>query len=142
MLTLVTLPFNSVLYHASVALRERVLRAPLGMVMRPEDVTQDASRLHIGALWEKTLVGTVSLATEGAVGRIKQMAVHPDEQQQGIGLRLMAEAEAHARHHGLQRMVLHARETAVGFYERLGYRAVGETFTEIGMPHRTMEKSL
>jgi predicted GNAT family N-acyltransferase len=43
---------------------------------------------------------------------------------------------------GALRMTLHARQTAVPFYERLGYRVVGEPFIEVGIPHRAMEKSL
>jgi predicted GNAT family N-acyltransferase len=39
-------------------------------------------------------------------------------------------------------MVVHARDVAVGFYERLGYQSVGEPFVEIGLPHQTMEKEL
>ena len=39
-------------------------------------------------------------------------------------------------------LTLHARETAVAFYLRLGYRVVGEPFVEVTIPHRTMEKLL
>lgn len=142
MLSIVPLPFAGVLYHDSVALRERVLRQPLGIALRPEDVAEDALRQHFGALWEQTLVGTVSLAVQGAAGRIKQMAVHPEHQQQGIGQLLLAAAEDAARQQGMRRMVLHARETARGFYERLGYTAFGEAFTEVALPHIAMEKAL
>lgn len=33
---------------------------------------------------------------------------------------------------------LGSQESAVGFYERLGYRVVGEPFMDAGIPHRTM----
>jgi predicted GNAT family N-acyltransferase len=39
-------------------------------------------------------------------------------------------------------MTLHARQTAVAFYERLRYAVDGEPFMEIGLPHRTMTKEL
>ena len=39
-------------------------------------------------------------------------------------------------------MVLHARQTAVPFYLKLGYAEVGAPFQEVGIPHRCMEKPL
>lgn len=43
---------------------------------------------------------------------------------------------------GYARIYLHAREYAVGFYEKLGYECFGEPFTEVGIPHRHMQKFL
>jgi len=37
-------------------------------------------------------------------------------------------------------MVLNARKTAVGFYEKLGYEKIGEEFPEINIPHYKMRK--
>ena len=39
-------------------------------------------------------------------------------------------------------MVLHARETAVGFYEKLGYKTSGDKFIEVTIPHFPMQKEL
>ncbi len=38
--------------------------------------------------------------------------------------------------------MMHARATAVGFYERLAYRRVGGEFLEEGIAHVRMEKAL
>jgi len=39
-------------------------------------------------------------------------------------------------------MFLHARDTAVGFYEKRGYVREGDFFLEVSLPHITMTKSL
>ncbi len=39
-------------------------------------------------------------------------------------------------------MIMHARKTAVGFYEKLGYKVTGKEFVEITIPHVVMEKKL
>jgi predicted GNAT family N-acyltransferase len=39
-------------------------------------------------------------------------------------------------------MVLHAREEAVPFYERLGYEKHGESFIAVTIPHFFMHKRL
>jgi predicted GNAT family N-acyltransferase len=37
---------------------------------------------------------------------------------------------------------MHARKTAVGFYEKLGYKRIGNEFLEVTIPHYAMEKAL
>ncbi|MEJ7682070.1 MAG: GNAT family N-acetyltransferase [Segetibacter sp.] len=37
---------------------------------------------------------------------------------------------------------MHARKSAVGFYEKLGYKIVGDEFLELNIPHYIMEKQL
>lgn len=53
----------------------------------------------------------------------------------GLGRRLMQEAEAHARSRGIQRLLLGVysrNETAISFYEKLGYKRVGERSFTVG----------
>jgi predicted GNAT family N-acyltransferase len=39
-------------------------------------------------------------------------------------------------------VTLHGRVTARGFFEKLGYTAVSEVFTEVTIPHIAMQKHL
>ena len=41
-----------------------------------------------------------------------------------------------------KKIVLNARKTAVGFYEKLGYERKGDMFTEVGIAHFKMHKYL
>ena len=70
------------------------------------------------------------------------MAVAPAHQGQHIGQRLLAYAEDVARAKGYELMVLHARESAVGFYEKSGFATTGEPFIDVTIPHRKMVKKL
>ncbi|HEV8549020.1 MAG TPA: GNAT family N-acetyltransferase, partial [Polyangiaceae bacterium] len=63
-------------------------------------------------------------------------------QRSGVGTRLVRFSEQVAEAAGQREMVLHAREKAVPFYERLGYEARGETFIEVTVPHRQMSRKL
>lgn len=74
--------------------------------------------------------------------RMRQVAVVPELQGQGIGRAMVEYSEALARTVGFTRMILHARETAVAFYEKLGYAKVGERFVEVTIPHWAMAKRL
>jgi N-acetylglutamate synthase-like GNAT family acetyltransferase len=70
------------------------------------------------------------------------VAVAPERQSQGIGKMMTIEFEAEANRRGLKRVYLHARETAVPFYIKLGYEVFDEDFIEVGIPHKHMQKFL
>lgn len=53
--------------------------------------------------------------------QIRYMAVSESYQRQGIGRRLIETMEKHATASACKKIVLDAREPAVGFYQRLGY---------------------
>jgi predicted GNAT family N-acyltransferase len=43
---------------------------------------------------------------------------------------------------GYTKIMMHARDSALGFYEKMGYKIVGNMFNEVGLPHYFMEKEL
>lgn len=85
------------------------------------------------------LVGT--LDDEGRAWRLRGMAVVEPARRHGFGRMLVTDAlERLAEASGGPRGVfLHARQWVVGFYERLGFRGVGEPFEVAGVgPHVMM----
>ncbi len=128
-------------YH----LRDTILRIPLGLVfhLTPEQIRDEESDFHFGLFDQETLVACV-IATPYGEGqyKIRQMAVREDLQQHGLGRQLMQQAEQALLDAGAHEIVLHARDIATGFYEKLGYEQVGDWFTEVGIPHLKMRKSL
>ena len=63
-------------------------------------------------------------------------------QRKGLGKILVANAEETTLENGYKQIILHARITAQGFYEKLGYAPFGNIFTEVTIPHIAMQKSL
>jgi len=53
------------------------------------------------------------------------MATEPDWRGRGVGRAILERLEFLARNHGATSIVLNAREEAVGFYARMGYRIRG-----------------
>ena len=70
------------------------------------------------------------------------MAVQNNLQGKGIGASLMSFIENLARDKGYKCLMMHARNTAIGFYEKFGYRVIGDEFIEVDVPHHVMEKML
>lgn len=136
-------PFPGDLYRQSLALREQVLRIPLGMKTRPEDTAEDHLQQHYVALMQGQVIATVSLVPPNAsYAKLRQMAVSPEYRGKGIGAGLLGYVHQQAKSLGYSHVRLNARDSAIRFYEKLGYVSIGERFQEIGLEHQQMEKRL
>jgi predicted GNAT family N-acyltransferase len=130
-------------YHQMVQLRNEILRRPLGLQFTPDELEQEKEEILIGAFEEEKMLGCCMLIKQDPVTvRLRQMAVLNNLQGKGIGRALMQFAENIARDRGFQKITMHARKTAAGFYEKLGYRVCGQEFEEVTIPHYVMEKLL
>jgi predicted GNAT family N-acyltransferase len=130
-------------YQQMVKLRDDILRKPLGLTLEPDELEKEKSNLLMGAYEDDQMLGCCMLVEEepGTV-RLRQMAVVNDLQGKGIGKALMQFAENLARDRGYKKITMHARKNALGFYEKMGYRKVGQEFEEITIPHYVMETEL
>jgi putative acetyltransferase len=70
---------------------------------------------------EGRLAGVIGLEGTG----VYDFFVAPDRQGQGVGRALLSFVEKLARRRGIEELHLSSSLTAVGFYERLGYRKTG-----------------
>jgi ribosomal protein S18 acetylase RimI-like enzyme len=130
-------------YHQMVKLRDDILRRPLGLTFTPEELESEKENMLIAAFEDEQMLGCCMLVEEqpGTV-RLRQMAVLNDLQGKGIGRALMNFAENIARDRGYKILRMHARSHAIGFYEKVGYKVLGEQFVEVTIPHYVMEKQL
>lgn len=130
-------------YLKVLALRQKVLRAPLGMNLYDEDLSREIDE-HIFIYKENEAIKGCLLLAPFAVqkGKLRQMAVSEEEQGKGIGAALIRFAEEFARSKQYKTLELHARISALPFYEKLGYETIGAQFTEVGIPHVKMIKQL
>jgi predicted GNAT family N-acyltransferase len=130
-------------YEQMVKLRDDILRKPLGLSFSPEELEREKNNLHIVAYEDERMLGCCMLLEEDPqTVRLRQMAVMNDLQGKGIGKALMQFAENLARDRGYKRITMHARKHAIGFYEKMGYKKIGNEFKEITIPHYLMEKEL
>jgi predicted GNAT family N-acyltransferase len=74
--------------------------------------------------------------------KIGRMAVLEAWRGQGVGVALLRELVARARHMGWPEVALEAQVSAIGFYAREGFEAHGETFQDAGLAHRSMRLAL
>jgi GNAT superfamily N-acetyltransferase len=126
-----------------VSLRYQLLRKPLGLSFTDAELEEEKNDILIGCFDDDKLEGCC-LMKEAAPDmlRLRQMAVVSGLQGKGIGKILLQFAENIARDRGYKKIIMHARKTAIGFYEKLGYKITGPEFEEVTIPHYEMEKYL
>ena len=133
--------WGSVKYIQSLALRHEVLRKPLGLIFDPAIFPEEKGDIHLVANHGDWLVGCMILTEAGNDLKMRQVAVANKYRRNKVGARMVALAEVKAIEMGKQKMVLHARDSALDFYLSLGYYIVGDQFEEVGIPHHRMEKA-
>ena len=122
-------------------LRFRVLREPLGFSRADVVVEGEDDSMHLVAVDEARVVACVMLTPQSPTrGKLRQMAVHPSLQGTGLGCALVRHLEQALDTAGFKEVELHARDHAVGFYEKLGYACEGGPFVEVGLQHFRMRK--
>jgi predicted GNAT family N-acyltransferase len=88
---------------------------------------------------EGRAIGCGRLLADRTIGRV---AVLSDWRGKGVGDALMRELLLLAYERGDDESTLSSQSHAVPFYERLGYRAEGEEYLDVGIPHRRMRLAL
>lgn len=130
-------------YDQMVKLRYEVLRKPLKLNFNTDELEKEKNDILIGAFEEDKILGCCFLTKQDDhCVRLRQMAVANNLQGKGIGASMMNYAENIAQDAGFKKIIMHARKTAIGFYEKLGYTVTGKEFTEVSIPHFVMEKKL
>jgi predicted GNAT family N-acyltransferase len=130
-------------YQQMIDLRNEILRKPLGMELEGIDIDADKENILIGAFEEEKMLGCCMLVKDGDIGVVlRQMAVRNQLQGKGIGRALMEFAETIARDIGYREISMHARSSATGFYEKMGYITTGDEFEKLSIAHILMKKRI
>lgn len=142
-ITIRIIPHGSTEYHQTIILRDRLLRAPLGLCFSDEEIAEEIDSIHIAAFQDDLLLGCLVMkpVSEHEI-KIRQVVVVETEQGKGIGSAMTVFAEQAARTRGYTTVILHARKHAVPFYLKHGYRTEGEQFIEVTIPHYRMVKEI
>ncbi len=136
---------NSSEYQQMVRLRLQVLRQPLGLTFKPEELEREKEDILIAAFEDEDILGCCLLTNEPEAPltlKLRQMAVKGSLQGKGVGQQMLRFAETVTRDLGNEKLMMHARHNALGFYEKQGYQVTSDMFNEVNIPHFVMEKRL
>ena len=126
-------------------LRWQLLRAPWNQTKGSEVDDIEDQCFHVMAVDKSNnIIGVARLQFNSpSEAQIRYMAVSKEHERKGIGRDLIDAMEEHAKTSSCYQIVLDAREPAVDFYKKLGYKIIEKSyllFDEI--QHFYMSKNL
>lgn len=134
--------YGSEEYKKALALREEILRKPLGLIFTKEELELEKEYVHIAGFLGQEMCTTAVLVQDGNALKMQKVASKAQFQGKGVGSALMRFCEEYAKKHAFKSIYCHARGTAVQFYLKNQYVLEGEQFDEDGIPHRKMRKTI
>ena len=130
-------------YSASIYLRYDILRKPLGLNFGVSDLIKERHAFHFGLFDECfNIIACLYLIPEKKYVHLKQMAVDEKYQGKGFGREIILVIEKYVLWLGYDLIYLHARASALGFYEKMGYEKISDVFEEVGIQHYKMKKKI
>ena len=119
-----------------LAIRRAVFIEEQGVPEALEVDGLDGEAIHYLGRFGGMPIATARVRIVEGASKVQRVAVLREHRATGTGAAIM---RAIMEDSDLpQRFTLGSQESAVGFYERLGFRVVGEPFMDAGIPHRTM----
>lgn len=114
-------------YSDCLKLRNDVLRTPLGHCIYDENLEIEKNNCFYGLVYKNELIATLSTypLTENSV-QLTAFAVSTKHQRKGYGKQLFSYVLEMLRKQGVSEVLCDARETAIGFYEQLGFLKIKE----------------
>ncbi len=127
--------------HAeAIALRKEVLYEARGI--STADYNEEDRHIQIVGFSDGIIIATCSLVPDDDHCRMRYVAIKNDIQGAGIGSKMLVFFEEQARNQGFKSIYCHARDTAINFYTKNGYKTEGEMFEQVTIPHVKMRKIL
>ena len=110
-------------------LRWRILRKPWAQPEGSERDSDEENYYHIMAVINENIVGIARLEfPDNGLAQLRYMAVDDDYQGHGIGRKIVEHMEQYSKDNNVHELFLNARENAVGFYEKSGYRVTEKSY--------------
>ena len=99
----------------------------------------DYSATHFSLRKNGLVVAYARLFPDGAKGVLRIGRMLSLDRKKGLAKYLMAQIIEYAKNKGAHMLRVHAQTQVAPFYEHLGFRAVGDVFSEAEIPHVLME---
>lgn len=129
--------------EACFDLRRIVFVAEQNVPVEEEIDIFDETAIHILAIDKARPLGTARIIIDGEIAKIGRVCVLATVRGQGIGALLIRKALQIATDlDGVTQAKLGAQIQAIGFYESLGFNAIGPAYLDAGIKHKDMVQPL
>ena len=137
-------PSNQKEYKEYDLFRWEILRKPIGKDITSLKDKFEESAFHLIGIKDKEIIACGRLHFNNKdEAQIRYMAVSENLQGTGIGKQILDLLEKNARENNAKRIILNARDHAIGFYKISGYKTHKKyNGSDTGIPHTTMKKNI
>ena len=129
--------------NAYYQLRWKILRKPLGFEEGSEKDNLEDISVHRAIKKDNELIAVGRLHfIDGKTSQIRYMGVEEGFQKKGLGKLMVDEFEKVSIQRNILKIILYSRESAIKFYEKLGFTTIKKAHRLKGVQHFLMEKKL
>lgn len=115
-------------YEMTRELRNRIMRAPIGLSIYDQDYSFEVNSRIIGAFDGEKMLGCSIVGKLHGECCLDFLCIDDQVQKTGIGSMLLKDVENWVRAQGIPLLILEARLTAQKFYEKHGYEPYGQVY--------------
>lgn len=134
------LSIEQVAYPVVMYLRHKVLWPDKPPAFCKVDGDEEA--MHFAAFYKGRLVSVASIFIAGESAQLRKFATDADFQGKGIGSKVVEHVLHELKNQGVRSLWCDARESAAGFYQRLGFHVEQQTFFKHELPYLRAEFKL
>ena len=131
---------ENALYKDAIAIRTKLFFDKMPNSLALINDSFEAKGKHLVCLIGNEVIGTGRINFDNETSIISQMAVKSAYQKQGVGGKILNELVRYSKEKNLSKIKLSARETALAFYEKFGFVAIGDKYPskKTGVTHQQM----
>jgi predicted GNAT family N-acyltransferase len=137
--TVLAVPVFSTLCNAAFNLRRDVFIGEQNVPLDEEFDADDLTAHHLVAIRDGEVCGTLRVIYTAEYVKIGRVAVGRPWRGLGIASALMARAMEDHAHARQNRFHLAAQKDKLPLYERFGFKAYGDEFLDVDIPHLNMK---
>jgi len=105
-----------------------------------DEIDGDGKVIHVAGFRDDKVCACARLVDQGGLLKIQRVVVEARLQNKGVGTQMMSFCENYALNNDYVGIYVYARDTAVKYYLKNGYRVIGDYFEEDNIPHLKMIK--
>lgn len=133
---------NSPVYKDALSIRQEVFIAEQGVPFEREVEGEEGKHYFVGYVGTTAAVCARAFHETPEVWHVQRVACRKEYRGRHLSSELMHFIEEKAAGLGIRTLTLGAQDQASPFYEKLGFKTIGDGFLDAGIPHHRMDKEI
>lgn len=133
---------KSPIYEDALSIRHEVFITEQNVPFEREIEGEEGKQYFVGYVGTTAAVCARVFLESPGIWHVQRVACREEYRGKHLASELMRFIEERASDSGINLITLGAQDQAAPFYERLGFKTIGEGFFDAGIPHHRMDKEI